>query len=72
LLRLLAPALSVVCETIFVLYSEVGNLVAIGKKIFVTFPAERECLLIQLCYQQLHGEASEMPFCIIYKTTELW
>jgi len=44
------------------------ELVTSGKKIFVTFPGERECLLIQLCLQQLHGEVCEMPFCIIFKT----
>jgi hypothetical protein len=64
LLHLLAPA-------IFVLYSNVEKLVASGKKIFVIFLAERECLLIHLCLQQVHGETCEMPFCIIYKTTEL-
>jgi len=44
------------------------ELVASGKKVFVTFPGERECLLIQLYLQQLHGGACEMPFYIIFKT----
>jgi hypothetical protein len=40
-----APALPRVFEAVFVLYANVEKLVANGKKIFVTFPVELECIL---------------------------